>query len=106
MTETSPILLRKPAAFAIIATATLALSPASANADEANTHQTLKSPSEFVSISNATERSQTIFGEIGKLLTHPRCMNCHPAGDHPRQGADRHEHKPPVWRGETGHLAT
>jgi hypothetical protein len=33
-------------------------------------------------------------------------MNCHPAGDHPLQGNDQHEHLPPVWRGETGHLAT
>ena len=106
MTETSAILFRKPAAFAMIAAAALALSSALANADQANTHQTLKSPSEFMSISNVAERSQAIFGEIGKLLTHPRCMNCHPAGDHPLQGADKHEHMPPVWRGDTGHLAT
>jgi hypothetical protein len=33
-------------------------------------------------------------------------MNCHPAGDHPLQGDDGREHMPPVWRGETGHLAT
>ena len=29
-------------------------------------------------------------------------MNCHPAGDHPLQGADHREHSPPVWRGESG----
>src|ERR1700744_958416 len=67
---------------------------------------TLKSPSDFSSISNAADRSRAIFAEIGKLLTHPRCLNCHPAGDHPLQGADHREHMPPVWRADTGHLAT
>ena len=42
-----------------------------------------------------------MFSEIGKLLTHPQCMNCHPAGDHPLQGADHHEHEPPAWRDVT-----
>ena len=27
-----------------------------------------------------------LFTELGKVLTHPRCVNCHPAGDRPRQG--------------------
>ena len=31
-------------------------------------------------------------------------MNCHPAGDHPLQGDDQHDHMPPVWRGESGHF--
>jgi hypothetical protein len=67
---------------------------------------TLKNPSDFSSISNASDRSRALFAEIGKLLTHPRCLNCHPAGDHPLRGADHREHMPPVWRGDTGHLAT
>ena len=66
----------------------------------------LKSPADFSSISNTSDRSRALFAEIGKLLTHPRCLNCHPAGDHPLQGADHREHMPPVWRGDTGHLAT
>jgi hypothetical protein len=77
-----------------------------AHADQVRAGQTLKSPSEFDSISDATQRSKAIFTEIGRLLTNPRCMNCHPAGDHPLQGNDEHEHMPAVWRGETGHLAT
>ena len=64
----------------------------------------LKNPTEFSSISNQAERSRAIFNEIGKVLTNPRCMNCHPAGDHPTQGDDRHEHMPPIWRVETGHF--
>jgi hypothetical protein len=65
-------------------------------------HQNLKSPSEFKSIGNQEDRSRAIFTEIGKLLTNPRCMNCHPAGDHPLQGAEHREHRPPAWRGESG----
>jgi hypothetical protein len=106
MIETSAMLFRKLTALTIMAAAAVALSSASANADQPYTHQDLKSPSEFMSISSPAERSRAIFNEIGKLLTHPRCMNCHPAGDHPLQGADQHEHMPPVWRSDTGHLAT
>ena len=66
----------------------------------------LKTPSEFQSIADQRERSRAIFAEIGKVLTHPRCMNCHPAGEHPLQGADHHEHKPVVWRSDTGSFGT
>jgi len=89
-----------------LAAALLLLSPVLAAADPSDSDRTLKSPSEFASIANKTERSKAMFREIGKLVTHPRCMNCHPAGDHPLQGDDQHEHMPPVWRGETGHLET
>lgn len=56
----------------------------------------------FTSIGDQAERSRALFGEIAKVLTHPRCMNCHPAGEHPLQGADHHEHSPPAWRGDGG----
>jgi hypothetical protein len=67
----------------------------------------LKSPADFAAIGNQTERSRAMFAEIGRVLTHPRCMGCHPAGDHPLQGADMHEHRPPVARGDdAGRLGT
>jgi hypothetical protein len=66
----------------------------------------LRPASAFQNIQDSKGRSRAIFGEIGKLLTNPRCMNCHPASDRLLQGADHHEHMPPVWRGEDGHLAT
>jgi hypothetical protein len=66
----------------------------------------LKTPSEFQSIADRAERSRAIFAEIGTVLTHPRCMNCHPAGEHPLQGADHHDHRPVVWRNDTGSLGT
>src|SRR5512143_838014 len=75
--------LRQFAVRTKIAIAFLLLSPALAAADSSDAAHTLKSPDEFASIANKTERSGAIFGEIGKLVTHPRCMNCHPAGDHP-----------------------
>ena len=58
----------------------------------------LKAPSDFDAIGDKATRSRAMFAEIGKLLTHPRCMNCHPAGEHPLQGAEKREHWPPVWR--------
>ena len=33
---------------------------------------------------------------------HPRCMNCHPAGDQPLQGDDSHIHTQNVQRGKDG----
>jgi hypothetical protein len=71
-----------------------------------NAKNDLKPAADFQHIQDAKGRSRAIFGEIGKLLTNPRCMNCHPASEHPLQGADQHEHIPPVWRGEDGHYAT
>jgi cytochrome c5 len=40
----------------------------------------------------------TIYG----VLQHPRCMNCHPAGDRPLQGDDSHPHVQNVRRGPDG----
>lgn len=103
---------RRPAVLRLASTlaAVACLSPltlkAPVHADQAPAHQALKPPSDFDAIPNQAERSRAIFGEIGKLIENPRCMNCHPAGDHPLQGDDEREHMPPVWRGETGHMAT
>jgi hypothetical protein len=63
----------------------------------------LASPESFASIVDTAARSAAIFTELGKVLTHPRCMNCHPAGDHPRQGDMARLHQPPVERGADGH---
>jgi hypothetical protein len=63
----------------------------------------LASPESFASIVDTAARSAAIFTELGKVLTHPRCMNCHPAGDRPRQGDMARLHQPPVERGADGH---
>jgi mono/diheme cytochrome c family protein len=64
--------------------------------------QELQSPSAFQSIGDRAQRSRAIFAEIGKVLTHPRCMNCHPVGDQPLQGADHRIHFPPARRAGPG----
>src|SRR4051794_38192121 len=59
----------------------------------------LRAPAAFTGIADTPARSVALFNEAAKVLTHPRCMNCHPAGEHPLQGADRRPHYPPVRRG-------
>src|SRR5436189_3861120 len=59
---------------------------------------TLQAPSAFAAISDPSERSRAIFAEAAKVLTHPRCMNCHPATDRVLQGNDKHPHQPVATR--------
>jgi hypothetical protein len=58
--------------------------------------------SAFEGITDQAARSAALFEEAGKVLTHPRCVNCHPAGDRPLQGEDSHPHLPHVRRGDGG----
>jgi hypothetical protein len=66
------------------------------------TSTTLSPPETFASIADEGARSAAIFNELGKVLTSPRCLNCHPAGDRPRQGDNQRLHQPPVFRGADG----
>jgi hypothetical protein len=59
----------------------------------------------FAGIADARERSVALFTEAGKVLTHARCVNCHPAGDRPLQGKAMQLHQPLVVRGADGHGA-
>ena len=65
----------------------------------------LRPVSSFANITNQRDRSVALFNEMGKVLTHPRCMNCHPVSDRPRQGDMRKLHEPLVVRGKDGHGA-
>ncbi len=47
--------------------------------------------------------SVTAFMDVYKVLMHPRCMNCHPAGDIPLQNDDSHIHTMFPKRGKEGH---
>lgn len=40
--------------------------------------------------------------QVYAVLTHPRCINCHTAGNYPQQGDDRHRHLFNVVRGPAG----
>jgi hypothetical protein len=46
--------------------------------------------------------SREAFAAAYKVFMHPRCMNCHPAGDAPLQGDDSHPHAQNVKRGKDG----
>lgn len=72
---------------------------AAVSAKQPDPGNTLKSVQSFASISDDKQRSLALFSEAGKVITHARCTNCHPAGDRPFQGDDRHPHMPLVVRG-------
>src|SRR6516164_7217393 len=42
---------------------------------------TLATPESFAAVADTAARSAALFTEAGKVLAHPRCVNCHPAGD-------------------------
>lgn len=62
----------------------------------------LKPVSAFADIAEENARAVALFTEAGKVIQHPRCVNCHPAGDRPAQGDDIHPHQPLVVRGPDG----
>jgi hypothetical protein len=48
------------------------------------------------------EAGVAAFQRIATVLESPRCLNCHPREDRPRQGDDRHIHLMNVQRGPDG----
>jgi hypothetical protein len=59
----------------------------------------LRRVAEFASIADPAARSRALFLEVSRVLTHPRCVNCHPPDESPRQGDGGAFHDPPVIRG-------
>ena len=59
----------------------------------------LRSVADFDRIRDRGARSRALFLEMSRVLTHPRCMNCHPDGDVPHQRMGMELHDPPVLRG-------
>lgn len=57
---------------------------------------------EFAAPSNESTY-ETDFDKMMAVLTHKRCVNCHPAGDRPLQGEDSHIHLFDVQRGKANH---
>ena len=62
----------------------------------------MSSLDDFSSIKDDRERALAIYQEIDAVLSHPRCVNCHPAGDSPYQGNIPKPHQPLVVRGGDG----
>jgi hypothetical protein len=86
----------------LVAVAALLMSMLTAYAVSDGPSDTLATPESFAAIADTAARSAALFTEVGKVLTHPRCTNCHPAGDRPRQGDVSRLHQPPVERGPDG----
>ena len=61
--------------------------------------------SSFDRIAERRARSIALFTEAGKVLQHPRCVNCHPATERPTQTDWMRPHQPLVVRGADGHGA-
>jgi hypothetical protein len=78
----------------------LLLAEAAAGAGEDRQRaDTLRPARALLGIADRRERSLAHFAEASKVILHPRCVNCHPPDDRPRQG-DRHAvHDPPAVRG-------
>ena len=60
----------------------------------------LKSAADFASIKDKKARSLALFAEVGKVIQHPRCMNCHPATERPTQTDAMRPHMPLVVRAD------
>lgn len=69
------------------------------------TNGALQSPDAFASIKDPKARSAALFQEAGKVLQHPRCVNCHPRTERPLQGDAMQPHQPLVVRGDDDHGA-
>lgn len=91
------------AAAALLAAAGATLHAPGARASEAAATRALRAAQSFAGIADPAARSAALFSEAGKVLLHPRCVNCHPAGDVPLQGEDGRPHQPPIRRGAGGH---
>lgn len=59
----------------------------------------LRAPESFAGVGDRAEQSRALFREAGKVLQHPRCLNCHPVGERPTQGTAMRPHEPRVVRG-------
>lgn len=92
------ILFLGAAALCLAAAAGLAMTSASIAQDA----EALRPAQSFDAIADRNARSLALFEEAGKVIQHPRCVNCHPATDRPLQGMTMHPHQPPVFRGDGG----
>ncbi|TCP33571.1 Isoquinoline 1-oxidoreductase subunit [Sphingomonas sp. BK235] len=93
----------------ILLVAGLALRPAAlprpgplASAPRQATVTHLRPVVSFAAIRDPSARSVALFAEAGRVIQHPRCLNCHPRGDSPTQTGRMRPHLPSVRRGVDG----
>ena len=87
--------------FALLSTPRIAAQPV----PPASTGE-LRPAASLAGIADPRARAVALFQEAGKVLQHPRCVNCHPRGDSPRQTDRMRAHQPLVVRGTDGHGAS
>lgn len=80
-----------------------ATAPSGSSGAEGEGREALRPVSAFSGIADPAARSVALFTEAGRVITHPRCTNCHPADGVPRQGMDQRLHVPAVSGGADGH---
>ena len=90
------ISLRLSAALSVMSAVALILSACSTESENVKA-----SPSQAARRSE----SQQSFVQMATVLRHPRCINCHPATDYPRQGMEGRRHAQLVMRGPNNHGA-
>jgi hypothetical protein len=86
----------------LIAVACAALVSVGLNASGKTLPTTLQPASAFAAIKDPKARSTALFVEAGKVIQHPRCLNCHPATERPTQTDAMRPHEPLVVRGDGG----
>ena len=94
-------LARLVAAFALVLAGLQTLSaqaPAPPPAPQPAT--ALRPLSDFDGIRDGKTRSLALFAEVGKVIQHPRCLNCHPATERPTQTDALRPHMPMVVRAD------
>jgi hypothetical protein len=87
------------------AAAAILVAGAAAQTTLGQTAKELRPVSSFSGIADQRTRSIALFEEAGKVLQHPRCVNCHPATERPLQTEAMRPHQPLVVRGADGHGA-
>ncbi|AHE54952.1 hypothetical protein [Sphingomonas sanxanigenens] len=66
----------------------------------------LRPVADFAAIADPAARSVALFEEAGRVIRHPRCLNCHPRTDSPTQTDTMRPHSPWVVRGADGGAST
>ncbi len=57
----------------------------------------------FAQGADAKRESEQLYLQMHQVLGHPRCVNCHPKDDMPKQGDAPRVHVPPMTRGPQSH---
>jgi len=101
----------KNSTITIFAVILLSVTILMANTYISETNNTEKSEKENTATTGEVEKaeetepiaSEEAFDKMMQVLTHKRCVNCHPNGDRPHQGEDSHVHNFGVMRGDKNH---